>query len=53
MRTTTMTTRSERLLIVNILDHLFVQDVNTQPIEGMYDPAEFADLDVAQVISKS
>ena len=25
------------------------QDVTTQPIEGMYDPAEFRDLDVTQV----
>ena len=28
------------------------EDVNTLPIEGMYDPAEFADLDVTQVLFK-
>lgn len=28
------------------------EDVNTQPIEGMYDPAEFADLDVAQDVKE-
>ena len=41
------------MLFVKIPYHLFVQDVNTQPIEGMYDPAEFTDLDVAQVMLKS
>ena len=48
-----MMTRSELLYehsYICICTSLFLQDVTTQPIEGMYDPAEFADLDVEQVL---